>query len=271
MLFMLHNCWLDNWSQWGLWGALDFRRACHIPRICLVPKSTLGSLCVSANHGNVAVGPVDITILWPPRRQSFSATQNPGETVCLGQVRLLNAKYLSKYIYLIDCLIQPPLPFSGNTWWTRCHLSHDISPSFLHSKVICVNVFWGAAICCYRATRTFFAPVCSLWSSPWHSLQQLALFPPPRHKSLTFRKCPRSSGQQDNKPEFASVLYFTGRTDNRLTLWISNLVLYILHTSDLYNNPYRKEAKNRDSSPFIDVLLHLKMAEFIKTNRQKRV
>lgn len=175
-------------------------------------------------------------------------------------------------IYLSDRLFNTaPSPFSGNTWWVHYHLSHDISPSFLHSKVICVNVFWGAAICCYRATRTFFAPVCSLWSSPWHSLQQLALFPPPRHKSLTFRKCPRSSGQQDNKPEFASVLYFTGRTDNRLTLWISNLVLYTLHTSDLYNNPYRKEAKNRDSSPFIDVLLHLKMAEFIKTNRQKRV
>lgn len=178
MLFMLHNCWLGNWSQWGLWGALISEEHVTSPEYVWFPK-TLWEV-------------KSLRFCKPWKRCSRSCwhyhLMDSKETVFLSNaesrrnclsVRLLNSKYLSKCIYLIDLFNTAPSPFSGNTWWTYYHLSHDISPSYLHSKAISVNVFWGAAICCYHATRTFFAPVCSLWSSLWHSLQQLALFPLP--------------------------------------------------------------------------------------------
>lgn len=103
ILFVFLSCCLSNWSQWGPWGAQCFRRACHTPTIFWVPKNNLGKLClcISANHGNVAVGPVDCAFLWTPRVLPFSAMQNSEETLCLGYVRLPNSRYLSKYIYLM--------------------------------------------------------------------------------------------------------------------------------------------------------------------------
>lgn len=137
MLFVLHNWWLSNWSQWELWAALYFRRACHIPRICWVPKNNLGKLClcISANHGNAAVGSVDIDFLWTPRRWSFSAMQNSEETVCLGHVRLLNSRYLSKYIYPIYLFNIAPSPFSGNTQWIIWTMVSSHPTSILKSSV----------------------------------------------------------------------------------------------------------------------------------------
>lgn len=103
ILFVLHSCCLSSWSQWWPWGAQCFRRACHTPTKFWVPKNNLGKLylCISASHGNVSADPVDSASLWTPRSLSFSAMQSSEETLCLGYIRLLNSRYLSKYIYLM--------------------------------------------------------------------------------------------------------------------------------------------------------------------------
>lgn len=167
----------------------------------------------------------------------FSAMQNSDETVCLGHIKLLNSRYLSKYIYLIDLLNIKPSPFSGNPQKTYYHLSHDISPPYFPSKVIYLNISWRAAIRCgwnmpsFLPSVLFTPPAHDIHCSSWHSFS----LPTSQLKCFTFRKCSSNSGQQDKKPELVSVLGFT-ETMNNIAKFLGylNLGSSIVHTTHFW-------------------------------------